>query len=507
MKTISLRVSTVIFLLLFIGCSKPVIEGQVVDDLGVPVEGVVIKIMNSSLSSKTDSEGKYSVTFVPGEIKLMFTKSGYVSDSLSLNITEKTKYPAENIILYKIPSITLLKPINSPETVMGKWFTIEGQTDRAAIVVFNGNKISLDQNNSFSVRVSLRFGKNQFKINAKPINHSESTSLTVSIIRELFPAEKEFLKASDHITIHSNRVDNFAIDDNDNYLVTVYGHDNPHVYDLKNNKLLKVLPKPKKALGYKQTVGFTPDGKYLLVGGYYSSFLDIINISNWATTQSVWARVSDDDIITCKEKNIILISNSFIFNSNNFKDAEYIPYSMGVGNIAISNDCNYILSSYKNKIIIFRTEELEKGLKKFSDLKISILSMSDLMFSNSGDDVIVGTEKGKILIYKLENVKSLSEIKSTSLDSRINSFALTQDDKLLIVGTDNRIYIFDYPSLNYKLSFNVSSNKIILTKDGKYFYYISGSKRSNSRILKAPLKGINWSLIEEYNKLKEENII
>ena len=86
------------------GCGKDErIEGKVQDIFGNPLKDVNVKIKTSTFSSITDESGSYSLDYVPGSMKLLFSKDGYTTRSLDLNIQQKTYFPAETLTLYPIP--------------------------------------------------------------------------------------------------------------------------------------------------------------------------------------------------------------------------------------------------------------------------------------------------------------------------------------------------------------------------------------------------------------------
>lgn len=80
------------------------ITGNILDMFGNPVDGATIQIDNTSISSKSNSEGEYSIDYVPGKVKVIFSKPGYSTDTLMVDIYTQTKFPAKSIRLYEIPS-------------------------------------------------------------------------------------------------------------------------------------------------------------------------------------------------------------------------------------------------------------------------------------------------------------------------------------------------------------------------------------------------------------------
>jgi peptidyl-prolyl cis-trans isomerase C len=95
----------IVFVTLLIGCGKDEkIEGKVQDIFGNPIKDVTVKIQTSTFSAKTDESGNYSLDYAPGSMKLVFSKEGYTTGILDLNIQQKTYFPAEILGLCPIPS-------------------------------------------------------------------------------------------------------------------------------------------------------------------------------------------------------------------------------------------------------------------------------------------------------------------------------------------------------------------------------------------------------------------
>ena len=79
------------------------IKGIVKDCAGKPIEGVQVKIKHSKYSDSTNREGKYSVEYVPGAFTVLYTKTGYCNYQLDLNLTSKSEFPIEDVILLTHP--------------------------------------------------------------------------------------------------------------------------------------------------------------------------------------------------------------------------------------------------------------------------------------------------------------------------------------------------------------------------------------------------------------------
>jgi hypothetical protein len=93
----------------FYGCSKPIIEGEVKDSLGQPLEGVNVTIKNTRLQTITDEKGKYSIEYAPGAFTLLYSKDRYLDYEMNLNISSKDKIPAEQITLHALAELFIKK--------------------------------------------------------------------------------------------------------------------------------------------------------------------------------------------------------------------------------------------------------------------------------------------------------------------------------------------------------------------------------------------------------------
>lgn len=93
-----------LIILISIGCGqKKHITGTVVDERGQAVAGVAVKIENAAFATTTGDAGEYRLDFAPGKFRVIFAKSGYVGDTLALELSEKIAFPAETVTLYRIP--------------------------------------------------------------------------------------------------------------------------------------------------------------------------------------------------------------------------------------------------------------------------------------------------------------------------------------------------------------------------------------------------------------------
>ncbi|MBX7226408.1 MAG: carboxypeptidase-like regulatory domain-containing protein [Chitinophagales bacterium] len=98
-----MRTILLLFILLSITSCKKRITGYVHDNFGKSVNNVSVTISNSNFHSSTDDNGRFEIDYVPGEIKLLYEKEGYVSDTQVLSIYKKSNYEATKIMLIKKP--------------------------------------------------------------------------------------------------------------------------------------------------------------------------------------------------------------------------------------------------------------------------------------------------------------------------------------------------------------------------------------------------------------------
>jgi len=91
-------------LLLIASCgNKSRVTGKVLDKAGKGIDSVMVLIEKSNFKTITDKQGNYSIDYAPGTFKIIYSKTGYTTHELELNLSNKTKYPAETVELYPIP--------------------------------------------------------------------------------------------------------------------------------------------------------------------------------------------------------------------------------------------------------------------------------------------------------------------------------------------------------------------------------------------------------------------
>jgi hypothetical protein len=89
-------------LLLFACNQEAALNGKVTNQDGEPLAGATISIKNTRFTTVSDSEGAYSLPYIPGQFEVTFDKEGYSSSMMMLNISDKTSYPVSDIVLLVI---------------------------------------------------------------------------------------------------------------------------------------------------------------------------------------------------------------------------------------------------------------------------------------------------------------------------------------------------------------------------------------------------------------------
>lgn len=83
---------------------KAVIEGRVCNRDGSCVQGAKVSIKGTRFECITDTKGVYKIEYVPGNFYMNVSNNGYAPTERSYQITSPTLFPAEDIILPKLPT-------------------------------------------------------------------------------------------------------------------------------------------------------------------------------------------------------------------------------------------------------------------------------------------------------------------------------------------------------------------------------------------------------------------
>lgn len=82
------------------------LRGKVIDGFGQPIPFVDVSSVSSDGSKSKDTSnpsGSFSVSYSPGNVKLMFERGGYVPVYIPLSLDEKTELSVGDIFMWKIP--------------------------------------------------------------------------------------------------------------------------------------------------------------------------------------------------------------------------------------------------------------------------------------------------------------------------------------------------------------------------------------------------------------------
>ena len=101
--------SLLVLALVATSCGKAKhLEGRVVNESGVPLEGATVQVVNTTFTTQTDRQGDYSLDYPPGNIQVVYGKERFFVDTLSIAVTTKTYYPVREVKLLRIPEASTL---------------------------------------------------------------------------------------------------------------------------------------------------------------------------------------------------------------------------------------------------------------------------------------------------------------------------------------------------------------------------------------------------------------
>ncbi len=91
-------------LLMLASCgARPRITGLIVDIREKPLADATVQVAGTTLSTQTDSDGKYSLPYVPGQFTVSYSKPGFSTFSRNQNIAVEAEVPAETVMLIELP--------------------------------------------------------------------------------------------------------------------------------------------------------------------------------------------------------------------------------------------------------------------------------------------------------------------------------------------------------------------------------------------------------------------
>ena len=150
--------------------SKAEIKGTVKDYFGQPVENANVSIAGSAFKTVTDKNGHYQLEYVPGSFTVVFSKDGYSTYEMPLNLTEKTKFPAEEVTLIRLPDkpgVYLYRKEGlialPPSTYDGRHFPISG---KVKIAIKNLNRLLLESREPLFFTYGDQYSPKRMKIHS-----------------------------------------------------------------------------------------------------------------------------------------------------------------------------------------------------------------------------------------------------------------------------------------------------------------------------------------------------
>ncbi|KAA0223427.1 hypothetical protein EDS67_25885 [candidate division KSB1 bacterium] len=103
-KGLCLALFFVVVVLTNLSCGQqPEIAGIVLDAFNNPLDSAEVRIENTTLVMNTNKKGRYALRYVPGNFRVFYSRPGYSSDTLSLNLTQASEYPVRDVVLYQLP--------------------------------------------------------------------------------------------------------------------------------------------------------------------------------------------------------------------------------------------------------------------------------------------------------------------------------------------------------------------------------------------------------------------
>jgi hypothetical protein len=89
--------------ILLSGCERKQLVGKTTDVFGRPLAGVSVKIEKTEFQASSKSDGSYALDYAPGSFVVVFSKAGYTTMHLDLNVAQLTRMPLETVMLYPVP--------------------------------------------------------------------------------------------------------------------------------------------------------------------------------------------------------------------------------------------------------------------------------------------------------------------------------------------------------------------------------------------------------------------
>ena len=216
------------------------------------------------------------------------------------------------------------------------------------------------------------------------------------------------------------------------------------------------------------SVAFSPDGKFLAVGLYYSrAFIYNLEIGQEVSSfkptgylKSV-AFSPDGKFLAVGSNN----SKAFIYNLETGREVSSFKSGDDVNSVAFSPDGKFLAVGSEDKKAYIYNLETSREVSSFK----SAGDVNSVAFSPDGKFLAVGSEDKKAYIYNLETSREVSSFKSGGY---VNSVAFSPDGKFLAVGSkDKKAHIYNLETGKEANYYGYDKNAVFFVSfsdDGRY---------------------------------------
>ncbi len=84
-------------------CTKCVVRGKIVDFADEELPGVAVTVVGRDVQDLSNSRGDYKIACFPGQLELLFMKTGYTVGHLIVDVNEPRGVDAKTIRLWRLP--------------------------------------------------------------------------------------------------------------------------------------------------------------------------------------------------------------------------------------------------------------------------------------------------------------------------------------------------------------------------------------------------------------------